>query len=237
MLSYGGLSPDARPVPETWKFDGARWVHHDETKHPPATDHFAMEHDGRRSQAILFGGRTEDDDLTDETWRWDSNGWRRVSSSGPAPRLHGAMAYDPTDRRIVLFGGDPRRANGTFLADTWTWTGREWARSATGTPRPGGRADADLAFHPEAGGVVLFGGVTAKGGFPDDTWVFDRKRGWRRIETADAPPGRIGHALAYDPNRGVVVLYGGFAGDRSFTDVWEFDGTSWTDVTPALEGA
>ena len=46
---------------------------------------------------------------------------------------------------------------------------------------------------------------------------------------AAAPPGRSSPAVAYNRDRGVVVLFGGFgSGGAALTDTWEWDGTSWS---------
>ena len=43
---------------------------------------------------------------------------------------------------------------------------------------------------------------------------------------------RSSHALAYDAVRGVTILYGGLNASSYFSDIWEFDGNSWREVTP-----
>ena len=59
--------------------------------------------------------------------------------------------------------------------------------------------------------------------------------GWRQIVTQDAPAGRYTHGLAYDTHRNVTVLFGGDSPTNSprANDTWEFDGTNWTEITPA----
>lgn len=54
------------------------------------------------------------------------------------------------------------------------------------------------------------------------------ERRWVRWGNA-GPAGRVGQGVAYDPLRRRIVLYGGAAdgGQAFFTDIWEFDGTSW----------
>jgi hypothetical protein len=53
-----------------------------------------------------------------------------------------------------------------------------------------------------------------------------------------APPARVQHAMAYDENREVIVLFGG-GGDEGhpLNDIWEYDGSAWrrvqTDLSPA----
>ncbi|MCK5688038.1 hypothetical protein KAI87_02150 [Myxococcota bacterium] len=45
------------------------------------------------------------------------------------------------------------------------------------------------------------------------------------------PSARSAHALAYDSAHGVVVLFGGYDGGYR-QDTWEWNGESWTNVTP-----
>jgi hypothetical protein len=47
---------------------------------------------------------------------------------------------------------------------------------------------------------------------------------WTRAEVSSAPPSRTVHALADDPVRKCVVLYGGTV-DKDAGDIWEWDGT------------
>jgi hypothetical protein len=44
------------------------------------------------------------------------------------------------------------------------------------------------------------------------------------------PSPRGGHALAFDPARGHIVLFGGEAAGSLFNDTWEWNGETWTQV-------
>ena len=49
------------------------------------------------------------------------------------------------------------------------------------------------------------------------------------------PTARAGTAMIYDSDRELVVLFGGTTSPRVTTnDTWEFDGTNWVDVSPAV---
>jgi hypothetical protein len=51
------------------------------------------------------------------------------------------------------------------------------------------------------------------------------------------PPKRTKFAMAYDPVRQRVVLFGGVtATGQLLSDVWEWDGTTWLDRTPTKPG-
>ncbi|HEV7679766.1 MAG TPA: hypothetical protein VGQ42_14470 [Candidatus Dormibacteraeota bacterium] len=55
--------------------------------------------------------------------------------------------------------------------------------------------------------------------------------------TPGNPPARAQAAMAYDPNLGVVVMFGGRGGSGSLDDTWTWDGSTWrrqhTAVAPA----
>ncbi len=52
-----------------------------------------------------------------------------------------------------------------------------------------------------------------------------------RAPGTTSPSARTGHAMAYDSQRGVTVLFGGSGtGGGYLGDTWEWDGTSWTQV-------
>jgi hypothetical protein len=58
---------------------------------------------------------------------------------------------------------------------------------------------------------------------------------WVPLYPGTSPAARLGHALAYDSRRGVVVLFGGADGISNpnlFADTWEWDGVHWTLRTP-----
>jgi len=62
---------------------------------------------------------------------------------------------------------------------------------------------------------------------------------WARQHTDVAPSPRSRFGLAYDSDRRVLVLFGGTLGERASgshmaDDTWEYDGTSWREVTPAV---
>lgn len=55
---------------------------------------------------------------------------------------------------------------------------------------------------------------------------------WNDVSPATGPALRVAHAMAYDPLRGVTLLFGGH-GAVLYGDTWEWDGSTWTQRTPA----
>jgi hypothetical protein len=67
------------------------------------------------------------------------------------------------------------------------------------------------------------------------TWEYDQD-GWASKSTAHAPLTRGGASIAFDPDRGKVVLFGGSHWDYSahdYADTWEYDGLDWALQSPA----
>ena len=86
-----------------------------------------------------------------------------------------------------------------------------------------------MAYDPVRQRVVLYGGssIGGAGGLLNDTWEWNGQ-GWARIPTPVTPPGLNGHAMAYDPSQGRVVLFGGTSNGGEVGGTWEYDGRSWS---------
>ncbi len=160
------------------------------------------------------------------TWTWTRSSFHPLSPTGFC------MGYDQARQRVVLFGGD-RMSSNRKLDDTWEWNGSRWL-DRTGPIRPPGRAAAAMAWDPNTGKVLLFGGASDNILF-GDTWLWDGIT-WQQVQTPAAPPARWRHRLATDPVRRRIVLFGGsnavFA-TSGFQDTWEWDGQQWLQQFPA----
>lgn len=78
--------------------------------------------------------------------------------------------------------------------------------------------------------VLLHGGRLQDGTVLSDTWQWDGQT-WTLLATNG--PKVFQHSMAYDPSRGVTVLYGGrtAAGHADpIGDTWEWDGQTWTQI-------
>lgn len=195
---------------------------------PPRMFH-AMAYDLHRGRVVVFGGR-----LYADTWEWDGERWvRRFPRHAPPWRESHAMAYDPISRRVILFGGV---RVGSILGDTWAWDGRDWTRlNPTTSPKP--RAEHRMATDLGRGELVLFGGILAAGRFgreiaAKDTWVWDGKS-WVQRFPQTVPTERWGHAMAFCPKSGRVVMFGGVYRFVPSRGTWEWDGRNWILRSPA----
>ncbi len=158
------------------------------------------------------------------------NTWVQMSPATSPAALYGAsIAYDPATSQTVLFGGDTGSA---YLDGTWTWNGTTWSQMSPATSPPASW-DASMAYDTATGNLVLFGGY-ASTGFMNDTWTWNGTT-WTQKSPATSPPVRYAASMAYDPATSQMVLFGGIGNDNyaSLNDTWTWNGTTWTQKSPA----
>jgi len=204
----------------------------------------------------------DDDDRTlflaedGELWRWtiaDAR-WEVIAwpdgmgAPNSLPQVDGAaIAYDSNARKLVMFGGyvtAPLGMPNALTDDLWLWDPAT-ARLTTvsrpaGAAWPDPRRDHAMAYDPVRQRVLLFGG-----GKPEasrELWELDTSSTtWRDLSGAATaagavwPEARIGHALALDPGRNVLILRGGgdvqtYNPSPALDATWELVAgtTSWT---------
>jgi len=89
----------------------------------------------------------------------------------PPARANSQMAYDASQKKIVLFGGD---GLDRYLSDTWVYdcASRTWTQRFPETaPRP--RAAHALVYLPKSRRILLLGGYYSTNRALSDMWVYD----------------------------------------------------------------
>ena len=225
VVLFGGSSGPEVLHGDTWQWNGEAWTQVADTG-PGARAGHGTAYDNTRSRLVLFGGEAAESALQRDTWEWDGEAWAQIQDVGPAPRRYHMMAFDSARSRTMLFGGDIGAGSS---AETWEWDGTSWVQVAdTG---PAACAAAAAAFDGSA--VLLFGGVASLSpsalapALSALTWEWDGEHWTLRQDMG--PPARFGHELAFDTNRGRVVLFGGLPVAPSTTaapsdllaDTWE----------------
>ncbi|MBM4059740.1 MAG: hypothetical protein FJ265_01390 [Planctomycetes bacterium] len=205
----------------------AGWLGLNPAIRPPARAMAGLAAMTLQNKCVLFGGEvTENGATLNDTWTWDGSAWSQLAIPGP-PALEGfVMEYDPVRDRVVLFSG----WNGAqYPQQTWEFDGAAWAlRTPALSPR--GRDWSAAAYDPVRGNLVLFGGHdwSVAGTTLADTWTWNGTN-WTS-QTASGPAARQGHAMAFDPVRNTVILFGGTGAGN---DMWEWNGTAWSPIAPA----
>lgn len=100
-----------------------------------------------------------------------------------------------------------------------------------GPPGPRAVADAASAYDSDRGRLVIYGGRADHDGDPipvSTTWEWDGEA-WEQ-KNIPGPGPLTEHAMAYDPLRKKILLYGGLGGARSCERTWEYDGEAWEEL-------
>jgi hypothetical protein len=247
VLLVGGQPDGPTPIGDLWAWDGQAWTLLQPSGGPlPARKNFGAVYDLARKRLVVFGGIYGGLVVTPtylgDTWELDGSAWveRKPGGAFPAPRSGHGLAYDAKRGRTVLFGGGD---SATSFDDTWEWDGTSWQQLSPGT-RPSPRFNVRMVYDPDRQRVVLFGGMSLAGQNLGDLWEWDGQTWSERWPSSKEPIGRGFHALAYDPVRKRVVLYGGAVKwppyidpSTTFADQWEWSGTTWTRIAdPAGPG-
>ena len=245
LLLYGGrLVTRAQGVdpldvdPSTYAWNGSAWSVVAPTG-PRSRDEVAFGSDPTTGAIIAFGGRGIAPSGRvgfRETWKFEGNRWVLVDTGGP-PHLEGPQgAWDPSRKRLVVFGGRMDSAGvRSFPTHTWEWDGRTWSRFDLPGPTPVGRTGHVMAYDARAKMIVLHGGLHGTG-TPGvdrvpltDTWAWTGTQ-WRLLSTEG--PRTIFGAATTALDSGIVV-YGGHRMAGSSADVWQWTGKLWRVIAAA----
>ena len=243
-LLFGGGGMD-EAFDDTWAYDpaGNLWSRLEPSGDlPPVRWATSAIYDPARDQVLLFGGAGLDGMLND-TWAYDreDSAWRALDPPGsmPGPRGFLNVVLDPESGKVILFGGGTEEAD---FNDTWAYdpAANRWTELAPAGSIPAERSGYALVYDGAAGRMILFGGFNAADDF-NDTWAYDPATNrWTDLAPAGILPSRRGfHAMAYDPETGQVIMFGGFDGNQYLNDTWTYDPATneWTESIPATGGA
>ena len=226
---FGGLDAGSNTLGDTWTYDGSTW----HGTGPSARGDDAMAYDPALGRSLLFGGLDNSNTTLGDTWTYDGSTWVQQSpTTSPPARAYASMAFDAATNQMVLFGGLDASGK-VFLDDTWTYDGTTWKQQSPAGSPPA-RIAASMAYDATIGKVVLVGGQDAASHALGDTWTYDGTN-WTQQSPAVSPPSRSDASMAYDFGRGQLVLFGGLGagGTVPLGDTWTYDGTTWTQQSPA----
>jgi MYXO-CTERM domain-containing protein len=213
FVIFGGRSTSGYDYEDTWVWDPASATFTDATTSgPSARSQHTMVFEKSTGKILLFGGGRADA---------GSSIWPETDFySDPIQRPRSGASPDGTG--IALAFGD-----------TWEWdpSAGSWTQ-LTPTATPSARYDSTLVWDSKRNLAVLFGGIQKdqadENGIPQaDTWEWNpTAKAWNlRPTTATTPKARWGHAMAYDPVRGLIVLAGGKSWQTylGLGEVWDWD--------------
>jgi hypothetical protein len=175
------------------------------------------------TRGLYSGVRNETTDTPGlETWTWDGSDWSLQSGSSPVKRLGYALAYDPSRKTDIFFGGALGGGPNPNLADTWSWNGSSWTQlHPIHTPSPG---DAYATFDESLNTLVLLD-------FTGNVWRWSGTD-WIAVPSSGQGPGTYHRdaAFGYDPVSRQVIVFGGSSGGAATAHTWLWDGgtAAWT---------
>ena len=251
---------------------GQTWVQLSPIGEPPAprNDTVVAVYDPSSNRLITFGGITYCCTNFNDVWiLTNANGvggvpeWIKLSPAGPqgfpAPRGRHSAVYDPSNNRMIIFGGgnftgDPSCNFCIFnplFNDVWVLTN---ANGLGGTPTwvplfpdggsPAGRAGHHAIYDPASNRMTIFGG--GNNGImvvPNDVWVLTNANGlggnpaWVQLDpTGQIPPPVEAFAIGYDSVNNIMIIFGGCCSftnaTYTLTNANGLGGTpQWTQLT------
>ena len=82
--------------------------------------------------------------------------WKRIATSGPAPRNSHTLVYDSDRKRVLLFGG--LNQTGTIFDDAWEWNGAAWLQLTPRAPKPQARFTHSMYYDSLRHRAVVYDG-------------------------------------------------------------------------------
>lgn len=216
---FGGASQD-----QTWEFDGTTWTRVITTVTPGGLGSFGIAYDTVRHRTVVYGGVANSmfPIASDGTWEYDGANWSQVTTaSSPGPLERPAMCWHSGNNRVLLFGGIDPQIGGTNVL--WSYDGTNWSQVPVVGTSPSDRTGARMVYDPVRSVCVLHGGMNpTSGALLNDTWEWNGVS-WTQIATPAPAPLRALPAMAMDPIRRRVVIYGGASANFSaLTGTFEY---------------
>jgi hypothetical protein len=207
VVMFGGKD-GATVYGDTWTYAAEHWTQVHPASSPAARFAPGMAEDAAMG-VVLFGGANSTliSYAYNDTWSYAGGVWTQLSTPvAPDPRFSMAMAYDPAEGFVLLYGGW-NRVVGSF-DDTWAFSGAAWSELST-VSFPPAENYPTMAYDAQAGAMILTGGhagYVVYGG----TWAFNSSNEWQLVSTQAYPTPSWGLSLSYDPSTGDVWLFGGY---------------------------
>lgn len=235
---------DLFPLGQTWAYDTNTdtWTNMEPAESPYDLLGARMVYDAESDRMILFGG-ADVETLQDqpETWAYDydTNTWAILQPTGepPAGTNYFNMSYDSAADRVIIWRRGFNSSTGVaeFKIGAYDFNSNTWEQKVQDR-YPNVYDYSAMVFDPGTGLNILFGGCEFGEKPANETWGYDyATNSWTRFLIPTAPSARGWHAMTYDDQAGVIVLYGGGTTRDDFTDeTWQYDPatSTWSNLSP-----
>jgi hypothetical protein len=158
------------------------------------------------------------------TAQWDGSRWHTLPAATPFLLT---TVVDTLRGRLLGIASSAAPA---------AWNGA-WNTAPTPATTFSFRQGPSCAFDPVRDRVLVFGGSVPNSSFQfvptNELWSWDGLDWTLAQGTVGWPAPRRNAGIAYDPVRQVVVLAAGVGLSGDLADTWEWNGSTWTQLTPA----
>lgn len=106
------------------KWNGGRWTPVRSGRGPRPRADYAAAYASARESVLMYGGSPDylNEDLFDELWEWDGEGWSQLPmGTSPGGLAEANMVYDSKRDTLVLFGGKSGKDENGFIYSDGTW--------------------------------------------------------------------------------------------------------------------
>jgi galactose oxidase-like protein len=124
--TFAGATLPDHYLADTWLWDGQSgiWVSQNPVTVPQGRTMYSFAYDTVRSVLLMQNGEIAFDATTTatvrESWEWNGTDWLQLYDFC-CPRREAALVYELAHQRMIMFGGDGFRPDGTWsLAPVWT---------------------------------------------------------------------------------------------------------------------
>ncbi len=254
MLLFGGSDGDSLQneffqlvltSPDS-KREGA-WVQYTTVATPRPSKRLGASLDGNKDTLYVVGGRDNNQYIND-VWSLNTSLgiWHQDSASvnaRPAGRFGSVVSFDPAAHALRLYGGADARV---VYGDAWvlsglgtktvTWTPLDTTTATkNGIDGPEARAFAASVLLP-SGDILVAGGMGANGMLGDSWRLPATGSAWQGVSLVTNPAPRYGHAMAYDPIRDRVFMFGGLSSfGETLNGTWTYAPSTQTWARLALQ--
>ncbi|HEY6253668.1 MAG TPA: kelch repeat-containing protein [Candidatus Angelobacter sp.] len=197
----------------------------------PRVQHGSV-YDPNTNTMIIYGGDDCFSTIFGDVWVLsNANGltgtptWMQLNPTGggPGPReISGGVAYDSTNNRLIVFGGQTIR--GGIFNDVWVLTNANgqggiptWIQITPSGTLPAARTQNSTTYDLANNRLTIFAGEDASANALGDAWVLMNANGiggtptWTQIASTstDFPEARLLHTAVYNASTNKMTVFGG----------------------------
>ncbi len=215
---------------------------------PAAAVVSATAFDAANRRMIIFGGH-DNGGLDGRLWQLNLAApiatWSEiipVTATRPAPRRSAKFVYDPTNNRMLMYGGYKGSTYASITDELWELTltpGFEAWTLLSIAGGPPGLAEYSVIYDPISASAVFFGGQIVAGTFVNTTWrlSLNGAMAWTASTAVTPPSARCAHSAIYDAVGLRMLMFGGYVGGYGgYGDLWSYDIAADTWAPLAVAG-